>query len=225
MVNVQCFTKKGLYHKKKGEESQDAIIVYNEQNGLTVAAVCDGASFSAYSGTAARVVAKSISKYLCDNFEKLLIMNRQDIQMLLAKEIENLPLHEATELGIDAKLLATTICAVAIDDSGRWVGAHLGDGNLLWKKRESNNIQYISRPENPIDKSQTYLTMNCYLPNHLRTYSWNKELDTELLILTTDGVEFFQLGQDFDKSILEIEKYCNEKNNIDDASYVILKIS
>ena len=145
--------------------------------------------------------------------------------MLLAKEIENLLLHEATELGIDAKLLATTICAVAIDDSGRWVGAHLGDGNLLWKKRGSNNIQYISRPENPIDKSQTYLTMNCYLPNHLRTYSWNKELDTELLILTTDGVEFFQLGQDFDKSILEIEKYCNEKNNIDDASYVILKIS
>lgn len=59
----------------------------------------------------------------------------------------------------------------------------------------------------------------------LCVYSWNKELDTELLILTTDGVEFFQLGQDFDKSILEIEKYCNEKNNIDDASYVILKIS
>lgn len=136
MVNVQCFTKKGLYHKKKGEESQDAIIVYNEQNGLTVAAVCDGASFSAYSGTAARVVAKSISKYLCDNFEKLLIMNRQDMQMLLAKEIENLLLHEATELGIDAKLLATTICAVAIDDSGRWVGAHLGDGNLLWKREK-----------------------------------------------------------------------------------------
>ena len=67
--------------------------------------------------------------------------------------------------------------------------------------------------------------MNCYLPNHLRTYSWNKELDTELLILTTDGVEFFQQDPDFDKSFLEIEKYCNEKNNIDDASYVILKIS
>ena len=75
MVNVQCFTKKGLYHKKKGEESQDAIIVYNEQNGLTVAAVCDGASFSAYSGTAARVVAKSISKY---GFANIYILNPFD---------------------------------------------------------------------------------------------------------------------------------------------------
>lgn len=128
--------RKRIISQEKGEESQDAIIVYNEQNGLTVAAVCDGASFSAYSGTAARVVAKSISKYLCDNFEKLLIMNRQDMQMLLTNEIENLLLHEATELGIDAKLLATTICAVAIDDSGRWVGAHLGDGNLLWKREK-----------------------------------------------------------------------------------------
>ena len=61
---------------------------------------------------------------------------------------------------IDPRLLATTMLAISIDNDGRFVGVHLGDGSILWNVGSSDLLKTVSSPQRGDQPNSTYLTMN-----------------------------------------------------------------
>ena len=54
----------------------------------------------------------------------------------------------AKEMQIDPRLLATTMLAISIDNDGRFVGVHLGDGmHLVERWQQSDLLKTVSSPQ------------------------------------------------------------------------------
>ena len=88
---------------------------------------------------------------------------------------------------IDPRLLATTMLAISIDNDGRFVGVHLGDGSILWNVGSSDLLKTVSSPQRGDQPNSTYLTMNCPLFYYLRFYRWTKP-GARRIILLSDGM-------------------------------------
>ena len=186
-MNIQCISNVGKQHAVLNQKSQDMISVRQNSDGITAVVVCDGASYSPHSGKAAELVCEVVSEYLLSDFIEGLYQEEHIFKRKLILKLEERLLDWANAQNIPTRELSTTICAVAIDSLGRFICLHLGDGKILWKRKEKDNIEYISSPENGIIKPQTYLTMNCNMLKHLRVYKWFED-NVEKIIIATDGI-------------------------------------
>ena len=87
MVKTEHFCCAGKYHRELSELSQD-YYAEGTKNDIIAISLCDGASFSRFSGLAAQVVSELCVKILLENFERYLTENPFRVRYEIAKKID-----------------------------------------------------------------------------------------------------------------------------------------
>lgn len=162
MIHVRSFRTAGKCHGFDISRCQDQIRILSDATQTTIV-LCDGAGSSPYGGIAASVAASTLAGNLHLNFEQYLHGALPDIRMQLTRTVDTELKKMAKEMQIDPRLLATTMLAISIDNDGRFVGVHLGDGSILWNVGSSDLLKTVSSPQRGDQPNSTYLTMNCPL--------------------------------------------------------------
>lgn len=219
----------GSYHRKHGQENQDHGIVVHKGT-VVAAAVCDGAGSFRYGAEAAKIAAKAAAEFLTEDFPALFAMDGTVARRLLTRKLWLALETYARENAIEARELATTLVAAAMDDAGRCLCFHLGDGMILMRSRNGEIPQMICAPENGLSgEGSTYLTMNCDLFSHLRLTRW-KDGALEDLCLMTDGasrclarrMEGNWQFREFPWEKQKLTEYLNQMEPEDDYSFALL---
>ena len=222
MVKTEHFCCAGRHHRELSQLSQD-YYAEGTKNDITAISLCDGASFSRFSGLAAQVVSELCVKILLENFERYLTENPFRVRYEIAKKIDialtrigkknNIPLHQ----------LATTILAAAVNPTnGKFLLLHLGDGMIFQRYQESSStFSVASSPETGLLPFSTYLTLVGTTEYHLRFYRWvqpNQQLCQILLV--TDGACDCVLSKPelCVDGLAPIKKHLTQQNPADDYS-------
>ena len=226
-MNTRFFRVSGKCHEFDISRCQDQIKIFSDSDRTTIV-LCDGAGNSPYGGIAANIVSDILVKKIHNNFEEYLFDFLPDIKRQLAQFIDKELSKVSKELGVDSKLLATTILAICMDKTGKFVGVHLGDGTILWNVNCEEDLQIVSSPQNGFQSNSTYLTMNCPLFYYLRFYRWQKS-EAKRIILLSDGMNC--LHNEFTSDIFSsqnqkvLHRKMIETKNSDDMSYVLCELS
>ena len=184
-MNYAYLTATGTDHLHRGIPNEDRVRVLS-RNGLTVAAVCDGAGSFGSGALAAELVAGELISLLSDRFDWLYRETAERSRSFLANAIEILLRDHSRRRGICEQELACTILAAAVHEDGRCLCIHLGDGIILQKEESSDSPSVVSCPMTGLVPHSTYLTMNCDLNHYLRLYHWESS-DLCWLLLLSDG--------------------------------------
>lgn len=226
MITVRYFRQAGKCHDYDLEKCQDHISIVSEANRTTIV-LCDGAGSSPYGGEAARITADVLGKHLHENFKKYLYDSIPDIKRRLTQVVDNELIQAAKKININPGLLATTILAVCMDDEGKFIGVHLGDGFILWDVRGEDGLQTVSSPQRGYLPSSTYLTMNCPLFYYMRFYRWPKP-EAKRIILLSDGMDCLHKDFNQDTFSQQNQKLLQEKmsaaKSFDDMSYILCEL-
>lgn len=220
--NLICET--GQYHKERNMPNEDHAS--SAQNGqLAVMAISDGAGAMGNGGVAAAVVSNALCKELFEKFQEYYFSDGNTAKRKLALLTNQLLTEYSQSNNIDPSSLACTIMLAAVDDTGRCICFHLGDGIILRRKKNHESWDVVSSPRNGIQSNTTYLTMNCEMWNNLQFYRW-KDPEHESLLLLTDGASNHliyrtgSIGWQFTSScevnMQSIKQYIDAKNPDDD---------
>lgn len=226
MITTRFFQVSGKCHESNIDKCQDQLDIISDSEHTTIA-LCDGAGSSPYGKIAAQIISNIISKNLHDNFEKYSLDDIPNIKRSLTQVIDNNLLKSAKNMKIDPHLLATTILAVSMNNSGDFIAVHLGDGHILSNIIGKEQILVVSSPQKGYRSNSTYLTMNCPLFYYIRFYRW-KDTDTKRIILLTDGMD--HLYKNFQYNTFSLENKDNliqtmlSADSFDDMSYLICEI-
>ena len=226
MIHVRSFRTAGKCHGFDISRCQDQIRILSDATQTTIV-LCDGAGSSPYGGIAASVAASTLAGNLHLNFEQYLHGALPDIRMQLTRTVDTELKKMAKEMQIDPRLLATTMLAISIDNDGRFVGVHLGDGSILWNVGSSDLLKTVSSPQRGDQPNSTYPTMNCPLFYYLRFYRWTKP-GARRIILLSDGMN--GLNAPLTSGIFSVQNQdlLNQKmintRNFDDMSYVLCEL-
>lgn len=155
-------------------------------NSIRAVAACDGAGSRKEGKTAASLISVFLANELANKFDSLYYSDSESAKIKTIRAIEHCLSTYAREENIVPSELACTIVAAAMDDDGRCICFHLGDGMILRRKAGKNSWDIISNPRNGILHSTTFLTMNCSLLSNLQYYRW-KDSEMQQLLLMTDG--------------------------------------
>lgn len=226
MINIRFFQVAGKCHDFDLKKSQDQIVTLTDQYKSTIV-LCDGAGSSLYGRIAAQIVSEVIGQALHKNFDENMYEPIKDIKRKLIFEIESKLQEKADELNINPYSLTTTIMAATMDQEGRYIGVHLGDGNMLWNCKNYEKIKRLSSPQRGYIPGTTYLTMNCPLMRYLRVYRYTKP-ETRRVILMTDGMDSLQEEYYSEMFLKENESALQQKmreaESFDDMSYIICEL-
>lgn len=185
-LTVAAYSLRGTRHLRSGQPCQDQYFLIRERTHCT-AVLCDGCSTASFGREAARITSRIVCRLLHQHFNYCLYAEPLAIRQQFADAVEAALQKEATRRGIDPRQLACTIAAASLDQRGRLVCLHLGDGGILSADTDGTLLR-VSVPENGLLPGQTYLTMNCVLSHRLRLYRWDQEA-TQSVFLYTDGVQ------------------------------------
>lgn len=226
MIAVRTFQIAGKCHNYDMEQCQDQVKIISDAERTTIV-LCDGAGSSPFGKEAANETAEIIGNDIHDHFERYLYGIVSDTKRRLAQIVDNGLNKKANILSIDSRLLATTIMAVSMDKEGRFIGVHLGDGNILWNVKEEIGLKTISSPQRGYHRNSTFLTMNCPLFYYMRFYRWEKP-EAERIILLSDGMDCLCSDLEKDTFIQGNQKSLRqrmiESNSYDDMSYVLCEL-
>lgn len=181
----ESYTNIGRFHSSCSGENEDRMVILTG-GGVTAAVVCDGAGSFRGGAAAAQITAQTLAGALAARFDGLYGSVGQNARIQIADLVHGALTRYAAQKGISPGELACTIVAAAVDEDGRCICFHLGDGFILQKNRDDEEISVVSPPMNGLVPNSTYLTMNCDLWQHLRFYRW-KCPALERLLLLTDG--------------------------------------
>lgn len=181
----EYLTFPGSYHLHLGTANEDRVRVLS-RDGLTAAAVCDGAGSFGSGAEAAELVADALTTLLHGDFDALFSAPGDRVRELLTGAVEQTLHGHSRRSGIPAKELACTILAAAVHEDGRCLCVHLGDGIILQKNKGDDCPSVVSCPMTGLAPHSTYLTMNCDMGRYLRLYRWESP-DLERLLLLSDG--------------------------------------
>ena len=182
-----CYT--GTSHTAAGTPCQDAWQC-ETRNGVTACAVSDGAGSAPLSEHGSRLLADTACGWLCDHFEDLFAGD--DIAACKAFVDHARPRFAAlaAEHVQPESAFAATLLCLALNDDGRWLALHLGDGLLL--ARAGDNLFPLSLPENAEFINETWFFTTPGAPRHTRIRKGNGFFmghRADGFILCTDGVE------------------------------------
>ena len=179
------FSRPGTFHLRGGVENEDRISVVT-RGSVTAAVVCDGAGSARCGAAAATVTAQTLAPLLAAEFAALFETGGAAFQLRIIHAVEQALAQYSHRSGAPAQELACTILAAAMDECGRCICLHLGDGILLQKRLREDHPTVVSAPMTGLAPHSTYLTMNCDLSRYLRCYRW-EDAHLEQLLLLTDG--------------------------------------
>ena len=228
-MKAAIFSHPGGFHQRSGQENQDHVTAARKGN-VVAAVVCDGAGSFRHGAVAAKIAAKVTAEFLTEDFPALFAMDGTAVRRLLTRKLVLTLESYGKRNALDSRELATTLVAAAMDDDGRCICLHLGDGMILMRSRKKSVPQMICAPENGLSgEGSTYLTMNCDLFSHLRLARW-KDRELESLCLMTDGASrclarrqdgIWQF-RDFPWEKRELTEYLNSMEPEDDYSFALL---
>ena len=175
----EYFTSPGSFHLHRGSPNEDRVLV-SCRDGLTSAAICDGAGSFDFGSDAAEVVCKTITELFHTRFEMLFCIPTTELREILVRTVEDALREYSRICGIRENELACTILAAAVHEDGRCLCIHLGDGHSL---------SVVSCPMTGLAPHSTYLTMNCDLHRYLRVYRWESAALEQLLLLSDGAAE------------------------------------
>ena len=178
----------GTDHLGLSRANEDRIRILT-RNGLTAAAVCDGAGSFGAGAVAAELVSDALTALLHARFDALYAAPTDELRSILAETVEQTLLSHAVRTGTPARELACTILAAAVHEDGRCLCAHLGDGIILQKNTDDHSLSVVSCPMTGLAPHSTYLTMNCDLHRYLRVYRWESAALEQLLLLSDGAAE------------------------------------
>ena len=185
-LTAAAYSLRGSRHLRSGQPCQDQYFLIREAGHCT-AVLCDGCSTAAFGREAARITSRTVCRLLHQQFNRCLYAAPFAVRQQFASAVEAALRKKAAQCGTDPSQLACTIAAASLDQRGRLVCLHLGDGGILRAGPDSTLLR-VSAPETGLLPGQTYLTMNCVLSHRLRLYRRDQE-DTQSVFLYTDGVQ------------------------------------
>ena len=213
----------GRYHEENNGVCQDSISKYKNDDKYCVV-LADGAGSIKNSEEAANYVTNVLSKYLSDNFERLYLMEEDDIK----DDVLNY-------LNINSNVLLNCTCLAICSTKDKNLILHIGDGLILGYK---DTWKLVSGPDNGEDDSITFFLSSKYAKKHLRVYKDNYKL----FFLCSDGlssliynnnkiqdavnilsnwlIEYSE--EDVEKKLLEECERLFKKYSYDDISFGIL---
>lgn len=171
MIVKKCFEKKiGKVHVLNETPCQDEVAAISE-NGITVIALSDGAGSCKDSHIASKQAVNWALEYLVTNFEKIYGGNETNDMASFNEniiEVANAGRNCFNELDIPLEECCCTLLAIAISETGKWIGIHIGDGMIFKKDRE---LSILSQEEHGEYCNQTFFLNEEISSKHLRIYS------------------------------------------------------
>ena len=178
-------SRPGTDHIHLGRANEDRVRVLS-RDGLTTAAICDGAGSFGAGAEAAELVSDALTALLHRQFDILFSQPADQTRAALVRAVEDVLHAHSRRRGIREQELACTILAAAIHEDGRCLCVHLGDGIILQQNKDDTSPSVVSCPMTGLAPYSTYLTMNCDLGHYLRLYRW-EAADLSQLLLLSDG--------------------------------------
>lgn len=224
------FSHAGRYHTEHEIKNEDFIVI-KKVNNLSVVVLCDGAGSCCYGAIAAKIVAESLSKFFLTEFRQLYNCVHETSRRKIIQIVNDALMKYANLHNIEMSELATTFMVAALEDSGKCICVHLGDGVIFQKKKNEDEFSVVSSPRNGITDNLTYLTSNCNLWRNMRYYKWNNA-EIEKIVLLTDGaaevLAYYEHCKGWcykdtkELKIKEIERFIKQNDPQDDFSYGII---
>lgn len=174
MFKIAICAERGIYHEANNVPCQDAVGKY-ERDDVAAIVLCDGAGSVTGSEKASNLVCECLPKYLAENFNSLYFEDENKIKT----EILNFLVNQSEKESIS---LDCTMLAVAMNNQGDSVVAHIGDGVILGEYKEE--YKAISKPENGAESYITFFLSGELAMDHLRITK--EKIDGALL--TSDGI-------------------------------------
>lgn len=185
MFKSKVISCPGTYHIRNGMPTEDHYSL-RQSDDISVAVLCDGAGSAQHGSAAAQIISGLLSRYIYENFDMIFGELPDVVLRKAAQMIDGSLTAHSQRKAIDAREMASTVMAVAMDTGGRCICFHLGDGIILRKTGENPELEIVSSPQNGILENTTYLTMNCSTAERMKFYRWCDEEVSEL-VLMTDG--------------------------------------
>ena len=131
----------GTDHIHLGRANEDRIRVLS-RDGLTAAAVCDGAGSFGAGAQAAELVSDALTALLHEEFDRLFSLSADKVRAHLARAVEDVLRVHSRRSGIREQDLACTILAAAAHEDGRCLCLHLGDGIIVQQNEKLVGLVY-----------------------------------------------------------------------------------
>ena len=152
MWKVSGTAVQGTLHESRNIPCQDEIF-WLKENGVTSAALADGAGSACLSHYGAEAVCREVCVKLCRDFRRLVSLDdamtaRREILGALVSRLKSL----ASVMGCDTDDLLSTLIAVAADDEHVML-LHIGDGVGAYIK--DGRMSVVSFPDNGEFKNET----------------------------------------------------------------------
>ena len=194
-IHTICFSTVGQRHISTGRRCEDRSKAFSA-NGVTAIAVADGAGSDAYDFAAdgAQCVVDTITKFLCNNFEKFYATeSEEELATVVIGICREALQKKAEELGVDSiQRMASTLLVAAVKGY-RYIVCHLGDGVI--GRLTPNGAEVITAPDNGEFAGTTFFVPTQGAVSHLRIkkgYTGN----TISFFMMSDGVADFLLNAD-----------------------------
>ncbi len=168
--------RQGSGHELENIPCQDAIAVTRTEQVLAMV-LCDGAGSYAQSHIAAQIVASSIAEEAAKSFEAWYAMSEVEIADWILQKAHRVCQKEEV-------YAECTFLLCAIQEDGRRILAHIGDGYLLSAKEEGTTI--LMDAENGEEPNQTYFLSGKNASAHLFVKKDAQE-SGEMVLLCSDG--------------------------------------
>ena len=177
----------GYDQDKNKKVNQDGFFVLKKNQAFCLI-VCDGAGSAKFSHIGSKAFSKNLANYFlnsCDQF------SYENMKRLIYEGIEKtfrllLRYSKIFKLNASINDFATTLLGFIKIDETLSVGFHIGDGAIIFLKKENNSLSYISKPENGEYSDQTFFITGKNWKEKLRFFK--VDFQFEILLAMTDGV-------------------------------------
>lgn len=193
---MECysFSNAGSLHREAGEKNQNQMFGIQGGNRLALC-LSDGCDSSPYGGAAAQYVCTLTARLFFFEFYKLLAASQDAVRHRVAAVLQPALRVLAAQEGIDPEELAATILVLAVDQMGRYLCAHLGDGCILTQSQgeATEEYQVISDASRSVGSDSTGLTMDADGMQHLKVYRSFRAQERKFLLLTDGAADLVRV--------------------------------
>lgn len=145
MWYIQSAVVTGRGHRMRQQPGQDRTLTL-EENGVTAAALADGAGSAELSHEGAEQAVRAACRVLCRRFEVFSgPASAFEMRRTVLEAVQAAICRRAEELGARPAALACTLLAVAVKGD-RYLVFHVGDGVIGYRKE--GVVRVASRPQN-----------------------------------------------------------------------------
>ncbi|MDR1385314.1 MAG: protein phosphatase 2C domain-containing protein [Planctomycetaceae bacterium] len=155
----------GSFLKRNGGFQSSSFIALATHAVATAVCVCDGAGSVEHSRTGAALTSKIVTEQLAMFFDET-FKNPKKVFLTVLKIVLKELCEAAKKLQCPLRELACTLVAVAVDNAGRWVYWHLGDGGII--ARFDNDLRVLSTPQKGEYANETYFVTERDAAEHLQ---------------------------------------------------------